>query len=548
METFRWVRRVAGLLIALWLVYYLVIYVGHAQALLRFPYDYDQGEGYDVNSAWVLSWGGSIYASPSQYPYYSSNYPPLYPLLLAPFVAAWGPQLALGRLLSLIATAFTVGLIGFAVYLEPLNINPPSRLRFASSADKRRADLCSMALESRRWRPALAAALLFIASPYVYHTTPLARVNALMVALALGGVYAVSQGAEQQDGKAWGWLAAGGALLLAALYTKQMAIDAVAAALTYLALRNWQRGLTLGAAILGAGGAIYLALEVGTRGGFSLNVLWANANPFDWQQAEAYYRNFLTIHLLLVVAGVALLALPLLRRGPRGISAYALYFVAALIVAVGTGKWGAGESYFLSAIAAGCILLGQALAWVEAAMERAALDMERQPGKWLPAVAAYSLVFVTCVALTMQLGRYWHGPSSWPVLGLTDRGIQARVLGRSPAAADTLAGNQIVSYITQTPGDTLAEECGFTLKAGRPVLGNTTQQLNLYQARRYNPQPLVNALDQGKISLVVLNAQRYPAPVLAAIGRDCNAVASYTINGFDYRVLQCHCGQVISGR
>nr|HPL30858.1 hypothetical protein [Anaerolineae bacterium] len=99
-HTIRWCWGLACLLIGLCLLYYLGVYAIRANVLLRFPFDYDQGEGYDVNSAWMLSRGEPTYGSPDRYPFYSSNYPPVYALLLAPLVAAFGPQLALGRALS----------------------------------------------------------------------------------------------------------------------------------------------------------------------------------------------------------------------------------------------------------------------------------------------------------------------------------------------------------------------------------------------------------------------------------------------------------------
>src|SRR5512141_562572 len=80
------------------LLFYLWLYLLFAYNLLRFPFDFDQGEGYDVNSAWALVQGLPIYGSPDLYPFYSSNYPPLYSLLLAPAVALLGPRLSLGRL------------------------------------------------------------------------------------------------------------------------------------------------------------------------------------------------------------------------------------------------------------------------------------------------------------------------------------------------------------------------------------------------------------------------------------------------------------------
>ncbi|MBA2450516.1 MAG: hypothetical protein H0V51_21085, partial [Chloroflexi bacterium] len=98
------------------LLYYLVAYLDHVAALARYPYDFDQGEGYDVNSGWLLARGLPIYTDNSVYPYYSSNYPPVFSLLLAPIVATFGPVLATGRVLSATAALLTAGLIGAVVF------------------------------------------------------------------------------------------------------------------------------------------------------------------------------------------------------------------------------------------------------------------------------------------------------------------------------------------------------------------------------------------------------------------------------------------------
>ena len=45
--------------------------------------------------------------------------------------------------------------------------------------------------EGGRWLPAVAAALLFVGSPYVYHWAPLFRVDLIGLALTLGGLYSV---------------------------------------------------------------------------------------------------------------------------------------------------------------------------------------------------------------------------------------------------------------------------------------------------------------------------------------------------------------------
>ena len=76
-----------------------VLQVGFRLELAAYPYDVDQGEGYDVNSGWLIAQGRPIYTDNNLYPYYSSNYPPLYSLALGLIVQETGPTLAAGRLL-----------------------------------------------------------------------------------------------------------------------------------------------------------------------------------------------------------------------------------------------------------------------------------------------------------------------------------------------------------------------------------------------------------------------------------------------------------------
>ncbi|MHB1133812.1 MAG: glycosyltransferase family 39 protein [Chloroflexota bacterium] len=480
---------VAWLGLGLGLLFYLFLYLHFAYRLLRFPFDFDQGEGYDVNSAWALVQGLPIYGSPDDYPFYSSNYPPLFTLVLAPFVALLGPRLSLGRGLSLLATAVVVALIVLAV---------------------RRA--------TGSWRPALVAGLLFLASPYVVHTTALARVNALTLALSLGGVLACER-AVDKSGAAGRWTLAGGALLLAALFTKPLALDALAAGLFYVFLHDRRRGLALGGGVLGLGGLLYLASDALTSGGFTLNLVRANANPFSIVQAATYYGNFLGVHLLVAGSAAAVVGLVLRRQGPGALPAYGWYFLAALALALGTGKWGAGESYFLPAIASASILCGLALH---------RLETTRAVGR-----PALGLAFA--LAIFCQLWLFWHGPWQWPQWGLFDRGMQASVLGRAPTAADTAAGWHVVKeWVLPTGSDMLSEESTFLLVAGRRVLGNATQQRNLWQAGWHDPAALVGMLERRELDVVILNAQQYPAPVLSAIGRNYYPLESVVMNGYRY--------------
>ncbi len=498
----------AWLLLILALSCYLFVYVHHGYGLLCFPFDYDQGEGYDVNSAWSLVQGLPLYGNPDEYPFYSSNYPPVYSFILAPLLYLFGPSLALGRLLSIAATAGISLIIFAAVYWA-----------------------------AGRGRAALAAALLFLASPYVYHVTPLARVNALTLLFALAALYSAQRAVADQRPWRRSWLYASGLLLLLALFTKQMSIDAAASIFLLLLVRNWRLAFAYAVAIASLGGAVYLLIDLLTGGGFSLNVFWANANEFSFEQLTSYYSNFVRLHLVILLVALAVSFWHWRRSGLRGISVYTWYLLASLLLAVGTGKWGAGESYFLPSIAAAVVLSGFGLAWLEDSAYRYELFVQTARAD-LRATLAYAACLLLIVAGSRpQLYWFWHGAWSFPQYGLVDRGIQASVLTRRPTTEDVAVGYRIATHMRSAPGDVLGEEGAFALVAGKKVLGNATQQRNLWLAERHDPAALVRLLNERQLDVVVLNAQQYPPPVLQAIGQNYHVVESLHMNGFNYLVM-----------
>jgi len=83
---------------------YLVIFFIYALALLRFPYDYDQGEGFELNDSILFSRGEWPYRDNEAFPFYASNYGPVFHLLALPLFPIFGPTLAAGRFLSFLAT------------------------------------------------------------------------------------------------------------------------------------------------------------------------------------------------------------------------------------------------------------------------------------------------------------------------------------------------------------------------------------------------------------------------------------------------------------
>ncbi|MDQ7034549.1 MAG: hypothetical protein Q9P01_06855 [Anaerolineae bacterium] len=100
------------------LLFALIVLCAYAWNLMTFPYDYDQGEGFELVDTILFSQFRSPYQNTDSYPFYSSNYPPLYHVIAAPFVWIFGESYWYGRLLSLLSALIAAIAIGFAVYRE----------------------------------------------------------------------------------------------------------------------------------------------------------------------------------------------------------------------------------------------------------------------------------------------------------------------------------------------------------------------------------------------------------------------------------------------
>ena len=94
---------------------YLLVYVVYAVDLFRWPFDYDQGEGFELYDAILYSQGEWPYQDNAVYPFYASNYPPLFHLLIIPLLPILGPRVVAGRLVSFVATLVTAGTVSVVV-------------------------------------------------------------------------------------------------------------------------------------------------------------------------------------------------------------------------------------------------------------------------------------------------------------------------------------------------------------------------------------------------------------------------------------------------
>jgi hypothetical protein len=189
------------------------------------------------------------------------------------------------------------------------------------------------------------------------------------------------------------------------------------------------------------------------------------------------------------------------------------------VAALGVGKWGAGESYFLGAIASLCVL---SAVWV---------------ARFVDSAPPASLRWVVGSALFIQAVLLAHAGVSAVLPWLPDRGPQGNFLGRAPTFEDGQAGQLLSAQIRRARGPVLSEDPSFAVVAGQPVVGNATHLRNLYLAGLWDPAPMVTDLHARRYAMVILDAELYPEPVLEAIGQSYFLDRAVRINGATYHIF-----------
>jgi len=511
-------------LVVLAYVGYLAIYFTYAVDLFRWPFDYDQGEGFELYDAILYSQGEWPYRANAVYPFYASNYPPLFHLLIVPLLPLFGPRLIAGRLVSFVATLVTGGAIAFVV--------------------RRKV--------GGRFIP-LISGLAFLASNYVYQIGPLCRMHMTMVMFETLAIAFVAEFEHPKHGNRN--LLLGLLMLLCAGYTKQMAVFTVVAALSYVFLRDVKRSIAAGALLALAAGAIFGLLNVATEGQWWVNTIQANVNEYDYRQTIFLFGQWFRLHTVFVLLAAAYLVYETFWGR---LSAYSLWFLFALGAGALSGKWGAGFGYFTTAVAAACLTSGLALGrlqhWAKTMGER---EAEKRR------CSSYASLCLACLIpglYLIQAPRMLHMPTSGPVFGTLARyfGVDNQLvvgdcttfqyhdamgytqLGHLLTPEDYAAGETIMDYVRTADGPVFSEEAMFSLLAGEPVITNPTQLYNLYNNDLLDTDEIIERIEAQHFGLVIFRAQFYPPPVLEAIGQNYKPVEHICMNGFYYHILWPH--------
>lgn len=311
----------------------IINYARLAGAALNFRYPLDYGEGPLLDQTLRLLDGEQIYKSDfSAPPYTISNYPPLFLLVQAPFAKLFGAAYWYGRGLSLLSAVITAVLIGLTLYT-----------------------LTGSGLG------AAAGGLLLLAFPYIQYWSLLNRIDTLALVLSWAGIFVIVRYYDRR----WG-IAVGAAFLIAAIYTRQSyALAAPAGAFFYLVnLRRFRKAINLALIVGGVSLGLFLVINLITRGGFFLNIVSANVNPFFWHTVRDYFNTLAknTFPLLILVA--AFLLAERFGQPSRTWVLALVYLIGATASAITVGKDGSNVNYMFELAAALSFAAGAALAWL----------------------------------------------------------------------------------------------------------------------------------------------------------------------------------------
>jgi len=303
------------------------------------------------------------------------------------------------------------------------------------------------------------APLLFLSCAILYPWACTCRPDVMAAFLAFAGLLIYIR-ADRGP-----WRFASVLLFLAAFLAKQSAVAAPAALIFWNIMnRRGREALRLACLWLAALFVAFVAMHVATGGMSTLNILGSNAAPMEARNIRlvgAMFFQAAALPLILAAAGVAV-------QGWR--SAGASYFFISLVWALfSSAKLGSNVNYFIEPLAAACLLAPPALE---------ALRKNR---------STVACALVAGAAAVLLLPSLSYRVNALETLKF-DRDTQAR------------------SAVKSTQGLVLTDIPRLALAGRTPILIEPLPLSYLENAGRWNSAPLLDLMDKGSISLVVLTS------------------------------------------
>jgi len=453
-------------------------------------YSLDYGEGVVWWQSVHIDDFRLVYKRMDSYPYMVTHYPPVYHWVVRWVTGIIPDWLVAGRLVSLLAT-LGIGLVLGGLVYRTAPPKGPSLNRLAA---------------------AVAAGTLCLAVYPVLIWSKFARVDMLALLLMYSGLALFILSKRSMAGQYVAFV-----LFVLALYTKQTNVIAPFVCLLAAWVAQPARAAKLAGIGLLAGVPPLAWLMWATQGGFLLNIVGYNENPWDWDRLGNYF-SFQALLAGAVVVPAMLLAVWAARRAlrkggfraqvegslyRRAVAILVLYWLLAGLSTLGIAKVGGHYNYFLEFDIASCVLTGLLLT------ARLAVRHKR----------AWTLALAPQVALILVMLSI--SSSDLPTVAL--RKLHDRTY------------REVLAAVQQTPGDVYAEDISILIRSGKEPPAEAAIIVALAAAGAWDERPFLAMLEQQRFGALILpNLSFYSSGFSSAVQRRYE-VARVTVLGTVYR-------------
>jgi len=475
------------LLIAAPALYQIALLVLAISGRVGYPYDLEWMEGGMLQHAQRIRDGAGVYVPPSV-DFIPFLYTPLYPSLLALFGGAFGITYTLGRVVSVLS------LIGIAVV---------AAFQIASTRHQH-------VRPGPPWAGVQLGLGLFCAYyPVTGGWYDIARADTLFLMLITAAIAALPRWARTGAGRAGhAKMAAGGAVMALAFFTKQTGIIYVAFGGLMVLVLAWRKLWAYAgtAAVIGVGGS--WLLEQTTDGWFWIYASKIHrAHDFNWDRFWDSFGNILWRCELpgmakfpaigapiTMVVVLALAAVAVTYRRHRVLPPQAqplLVWSAAFVVSIVVGAIGYGTEFahfnaYMPAFLHGALAAGSAVPAVYACARVIWGERERAEPIATGAAALVALpLAVTCLAAAWSPSKY------------------------TPSEADAAAGAKLVAHVHAIDGDVwLPSHPWYARLAGKPAVHAHRMSIKDVTWRQNRTVAgLADALENHRFSAIVLDSR-----------------------------------------
>jgi hypothetical protein len=425
---------------------------------ISLPQQLDEGEPLIYGLAGRILQHESLYQPVGREAFVQVHYTPVYYFAIAALRELGQTGFAPGRLLSMVSGLVAAALVAYLTAARARN----------------------------QWL-GLLAMLMFLGLAFPGGPAPflaLERVDVLGVALSVAAIAVLTWRTSR------GFLIAAGFFGGLALLTKQTSFGAAMAGTLWLATLDKRKAATFGAAAAVTCVVPSVVLQSTSAGAFWDNIGPSNPDPIALPFGADLFRE------LLVTQGVpALLALYFIvrRRAWRqpGYRLLLLYWVVSALPVLGITKAGANRNYWIEFAAANTVLATLAV-WTSLQPHR----------RLVPRVASMAPIAV----LAAQLGVLA------PARFITERSFDQIPLSWSltPEPFQRLARqsdgfNNLVHAVANEKGEILAEAVDVVALGNHRVVFEPFAFSMLEEQGRWNSDPLVDDICNGRVSLLVLS-------------------------------------------